>query len=115
MSRSWRPGRDARAARHSPPSPDSSGPQPADGPVLVAGGGIAGIAAAVGLAERGLPVIMVEPHQQLGGRVRSWPVHHGGDRVTMSRGFHAFFRQYYNLRSLIRRVDPALELSLIHI
>ena len=29
--------------------------------------------------------------------------------VTMSRGFHAFFRQYYNLRALLRRVDPALE------
>ena len=27
----------------------------------------------------------------------------------MSRGFHAFFRQYYNLRGLLRRVDPALE------
>jgi isorenieratene synthase len=27
----------------------------------------------------------------------------------MSRGFHAFFRQYYNLRALLRRVDPALE------
>ena len=26
----------------------------------------------------------------------------------MSRGFHAFFRQYYNLRSLLRRTDPAL-------
>ena len=26
----------------------------------------------------------------------------------MSRGFHAFFRQYYNLRSLLRRADPAL-------
>ena len=26
----------------------------------------------------------------------------------MSRGFHAFFRQYYNLRTLLRRVDPAL-------
>ena len=26
----------------------------------------------------------------------------------MSRGFHAFFRQYYNLRALLRRVDPAL-------
>ena len=24
----------------------------------------------------------------------------------MSRGFHAFFRQYYNLRALLRRVDP---------
>ena len=27
----------------------------------------------------------------------------------MSRGFHAFFRQYYNLRALLRRTDPALE------
>ena len=26
----------------------------------------------------------------------------------MSRGFHAFFRQYYNLRALLRRTDPAL-------
>ena len=30
------------------------------------------------------------------------------DQVTMSRGFHAFFRQYYNLRALLRRVDPDL-------
>jgi isorenieratene synthase len=27
----------------------------------------------------------------------------------MSRGFHAFFRQYYNLRSLLRRADPGLD------
>jgi isorenieratene synthase len=27
----------------------------------------------------------------------------------MSRGFHAFFRQYYNLRALLRRADPTLE------
>ena len=26
----------------------------------------------------------------------------------MERGFHAFFRQYYNLRALMRRVDPEL-------
>ena len=25
----------------------------------------------------------------------------------MNRGFHAFFRQYYNLRDLLRRIDPA--------
>jgi isorenieratene synthase len=75
----------------------------------VVGGGIAGIAAAVGLAERGVPVIMVEPHDQLGGRVRSWSVSHGADQVTMSRGFHAFFRQYYNLRTLLRRIDPDLQ------
>jgi len=81
--------------------------------VLVLGGGIAGIAAAAGLAERGVQVTLVEREVQLGGRVRSWPVDHDGPGgsdapVTMSRGFHAFFRQYYNLRALLRRVDPAL-------
>ena len=30
--------------------------------------------------------------------------------VAMNRGFHAFFRQYYNLRDLLRRVDPALSM-----
>jgi carotenoid phi-ring synthase / carotenoid chi-ring synthase len=103
----WRPGRDGRAVRH-PATPGAARLSRASKPVVVAGGGIAGIAAAVGLAERGVPVIMIEPHEQLGGRVRSWPVIHGGDQVTMSRGFHAFFRQYYNLRALLRRVDPDL-------
>ena len=28
----------------------------------------------------------------------------------MNRGFHAFFRQYYNLRALLRRVDPTLSM-----
>ena len=46
--------------------------------MIVAGGGIAGIAAAVGLAERGVPVVLVEPEAQLGGRVRAWPVTHDG-------------------------------------
>ena len=104
----WRPGRDLRAVRHA----GASGASRLTGrskPVVVAGGGIAGIAAAVGLAERGVPVIMIEPHEQLGGRVRSWPVAHGDAHVTMSRGFHAFFRQYYNLRALLRRVDPDLQ------
>jgi len=104
----WRPGRDARAVRH-PGMRGAARLTNGSRPVVVAGGGIAGIAAAVGLAERGVPVIMVEPHDQLGGRVRSWPVVHGHDQVTMSRGFHAFFRQYYNLRGLLRRVDPDLQ------
>ena len=59
-------------------------------------------------ATKPVPVILIEPHDQLGGRLRSWPVAHGNDHITMSRGFHAFFRQYYNLRVLLRRVDPDL-------
>ncbi|MCU1536966.1 MAG: amine oxidase, partial [Humibacillus sp.] len=58
-----------------------------------------------GLAERGVPVVLVEPQHELGGRVRAWALEDGR---TMSRGFHAFFRQYYNLRALLRRADPSL-------
>ena len=74
--------------------------------VAVIGGGIAGLAAATGLAERGVDVTIYETAPQLGGRVRSWPM---ADGRNMSRGFHAFFRQYYNLRALLRRTDPALD------
>ena len=109
----WRPGRDARAVCHPAPR-GATRLTGSSKPVVIAGGGIAGIAAAVGLAERAVPVIMVEPHDQLGGRVRSWPVTHGNDEVTMSRGFHAFFRQYYNLRALLRRIDPDLQ-SLVEV
>jgi isorenieratene synthase len=75
--------------------------------VAVVGGGIAGIAAAVALAERGVQVQLLEREPQLGGRLRGWPTTlTDGSAVTMSRGFHAFFRQYYNLRALLRRADP---------
>ncbi|MGH8966247.1 MAG: FAD-dependent oxidoreductase, partial [Actinomycetes bacterium] len=75
--------------------------------VAVVGGGIAGIAAAVALAERGVRVQLLEREQQLGGRLHGWPTTlSDGSMVTMSRGFHAFFRQYYNLRALLRRADP---------
>ncbi|MFC9795476.1 FAD-dependent oxidoreductase [Streptomyces sp. NPDC127584] len=76
----------------------------------VVGGGIAGLAAATLLAERGVDVTLYEREASLGGRLAGWPVELAdGSAATMSRGFHAFFRQYYNLRGLLRRVDPALE------
>ncbi|MZG06213.1 FAD-dependent oxidoreductase, partial [Streptomyces sp. SID5614] len=76
----------------------------------VVGGGLAGIAAATGLAERGVRVTLYESDPDLGGRLAGWPTRLAdGSTVTMSRGFHAFFRQYYNLRGLLRRVDPGLD------
>ncbi|KUG52768.1 isorenieratene synthase [Serinicoccus chungangensis] len=97
------PGRDRRAVRH--PGPAGAARVQEQRRVVVVGGGIAGIAAATVLVERGVQVTLVEAQDQLGGRVRAWPLE--GDR-TMSRGFHAFFRQYYTLRSLLRRADPTL-------
>ncbi|WP_407284792.1 FAD-dependent oxidoreductase [Streptomyces sp. BP-8] len=77
--------------------------------VAVVGGGIAGIAAATALAERGVRVTLHERETSLGGRLAGWRTCLAdGSEVTMSRGFHAFFRQYYNLRGLLRRTDPAL-------
>ncbi|MEI6253713.1 MAG: FAD-dependent oxidoreductase, partial [Mycobacteriaceae bacterium] len=77
--------------------------------VVVIGAGIAGLAAATGLAERGVSVDVLERERSLGGRVAGWTEHlDDGTEVANNRGFHAFFRQYYNLRELLRRSDPEL-------
>ncbi|MGB5366987.1 MAG: FAD-dependent oxidoreductase, partial [Polyangiales bacterium] len=82
---------------------------PAGTSAVVVGGGIAGIAAATVLAERGVVVHLVERGSQLGGRAGAWTeTLSDGQSFEMERGFHAFFRQYYNLRALLRRVDPEL-------
>jgi isorenieratene synthase len=78
---------------------------------VVVGGGIAGVAAATILCERGVDVVLIERDVALGGRA-------GGfsdrlvtrEQVDVERGFHAFFRHYYNLRALLRRIDPDLTL-----
>jgi isorenieratene synthase len=76
---------------------------------VVAGGGLAGVAAAVVLAERGVSVVLAERENYLGGRAGGWTDQlSSGESFEMERGFHAFFRQYYNVRSLLRRVDPEL-------
>ena len=41
--------------------------------VVVVGAGIAGLAAAAGLCERGVSVDVVESRDYLGGRVGGWP------------------------------------------
>ncbi|MBV9514981.1 MAG: FAD-dependent oxidoreductase, partial [Mycobacteriaceae bacterium] len=76
---------------------------------VVIGAGIAGLAAATGLAERGVTVDVLERENYLGGRVGGWSECGPDDAPrAMNRGFHAFFRQYYNLRSLLRRSDADL-------
>ena len=78
--------------------------------VVVVGGGLAGVAAACVLAEKGVEVTLLEKESYLGGRVGAWTeTLPDGTRYEMERGFHGFFRQYYNLRNLLRRVDPTLE------
>ncbi|NMN94705.1 FAD-dependent oxidoreductase [Antrihabitans stalactiti] len=77
--------------------------------VGIVGAGIAGLAAATGLAERGVEVVVYEKEPHLGGRVAGWTEHDAhGTPLALNRGFHAFFRQYYNLRALLARTDPKL-------
>jgi isorenieratene synthase len=106
-------GRDRRAVRHIAPAgaPDAS-VLPERPHAVVVGGGIAGLAAATGLADRGVRVTLLEREPYLGGRVGGWtepPAAGEPSGLPMSRGFHAFFRQYYNLRALLRRADPGLD------
>ena len=76
---------------------------------VVVGAGVAGISAAVVLAERGVRVTVLEAAEHVGGRLGAWPhTLPDGERQLVEHGFHAFFRQYYTWRSILRRIDPEL-------
>ncbi|HXV94345.1 MAG TPA: FAD-dependent oxidoreductase [Pseudonocardia sp.] len=76
---------------------------------VVVGGGIAGISAAVVLAERGVAVTVLEAAPTLGGRLGAWPhTLPDGTEQVVEHGFHAFFRHYYTWRDVLRRIDPGL-------
>jgi len=88
------------------------GPErPADRPqVVVAGGGLAGMSAAVRLAERGFAVTVVEREAYLGGKLGAWETTlPDGEPTVVEHGFHGFFLQYYNLAALFR--DAGVELA----
>lgn len=91
-------------------APAPVGPRPEHTPrVAVVGSGIAGLAATRALVERGIGVTVLEREEGSGGRLRGWDTTLAdGTTATMTRGFHAFFRQYYNLRTLLRHGDPDL-------
>src|SRR4051812_42845202 len=75
-----------RRHRLPPLSPESEQrPQRIGAPrrVVVVGGGLAGIAAATELAERGLQVTLLERARHLGGKAAGWLVDGPGGRVPM--------------------------------
>lgn len=73
--------------------------------VAVIGGGLAGIAAASTLAERGFEVELFESEAYLGGKIGAWRTTlPDGTSVGVGHGFHAFFRHYYNLDRFLERL-----------
>ena len=82
---------------------------PAGTEAVVVGAGVAGVSAAVVLAERGVAVTLLEAADTLGGRLGAWPhTLPDGTEQVVEHGFHAFFRHYYTWRAVLRRLDPEL-------
>ncbi len=72
--------------------------------VAVIGGGIAGISSAATLAEKGFDVQLFEKASFLGGKVGSWEFESNGETLRTEHGFHAFFRQYFNLLGFLKQI-----------
>jgi squalene-associated FAD-dependent desaturase len=79
--------------------------------VAVIGGGYAGMAAAVELAARGVPVTVFEASKQLGGRARR--VEHRG--TVLDNGLHILIGAYRETLRLIRLVNPAHASALLRL
>ncbi|MDB9374272.1 FAD-dependent oxidoreductase [Nodularia sphaerocarpa] len=73
--------------------------------VVVVGAGLAGLACAYELSQRGFAVTLLEKAPQLGGKIASWPIEAAGESFMMEHGFHGFFPQYYNLKSIVSELE----------
>lgn len=69
--------------------------------VAIVGAGLAGLAAAVDLADAGVEVEIFESRPFVGGKVGSW-VDADGNHIEM--GLHVFFGCYYQLFDLMKKV-----------
>ncbi|WP_084416381.1 FAD-dependent oxidoreductase [Massilia alkalitolerans] len=70
--------------------------------VAVIGGGLAGLACAVALADHGIAVTVVERSNRLGGRASCWREPVTGDVVDI--GPHIFHSEYHNMLALLERL-----------
>ncbi|XHU96203.1 MAG: FAD-dependent oxidoreductase [cyanobacterium endosymbiont of Rhopalodia gibba] len=73
--------------------------------VVIIGAGLAGLACAYELSQRGFRVTLLERAPNPGGKIASWTVQVGGETFKMEHGFHGFFPQYYNLNSIIQELS----------
>jgi carotenoid phi-ring synthase / carotenoid chi-ring synthase len=81
-------------------------------PIIIIGGGLAGLVTAVRLAQRGLQPILLEAHEQVGGRLRNEPAvtftHNGRDwTFPQEHGIHGLWQPYVNLKALLQELEMA--------
>jgi len=88
------------------PDPHSAAEPGTSAPVVVIGGGFAGLSAAAALAERGVRVVVVDARAQLGGRATAFRDRETGELVD--NGQHVLFGCYRATFEFLERVH-ALE------
>jgi zeta-carotene desaturase len=69
--------------------------------IVIVGAGLAGLSAAVNLADAGHQVEIFEARPFVGGKVGSWI---DGDGNHIEMGLHVFFNNYFNLFALMKKV-----------
>lgn len=79
-------------------------------PVLIIGGGFAGLAAAVDLAERGVPLLLLERRAFLGGRAYSFTDKTSGD--TIDNGQHLMMGCYHATLDFLGKIGARGKLKL---
>lgn len=95
---------DTRADPTSPGGGSDPAPgDPGSGPVVVVGGGFAGLSAAAALAARGVRVLVLDARPQLGGRATAFPDRETGELVD--NGQHVLFGCYRATFEFLRRID----------
>lgn len=72
--------------------------------VIIIGGGVAGLTAALHLAERGLKPLILEADDHIGGRLAGLPeTNIKGKNFPAEHGVHGIWSSYRNLKSMLRR------------
>jgi isorenieratene synthase len=80
-------------------------PTPSSNPIVIIGGGIAGLTAALHLAERGLkPLVLEADPRFVGGRLAGMEtIELDGWTFRLDHGVHGIWNQYHNFKAMLKR------------
>src|SRR5512147_1776606 len=77
---------------------------------VIIGGGVAGLTAALHLAERGLKPLILEADERIGGRLSGKSeINIKGRTFPSEHGVHGIWSSYVNLRAMLQRQEVVSE------